>query len=401
MRKDIPISPSNEFTNLFYYTIFLHPLWQEWYNGSQQKDRNQLMLAENKGAFPMTLYNDFLAWLPALAILAVTILFYIGFRIVSIRVIRFILDKLPFDADEDIAAALYRPGRMAIVVFGGYTALASSPLERLAATAFVSNLMASCLVIAFYWILYNFSSTTNVIFSHFFTKSGKKLDPAIGSLFSSFFHALIIFFAVATVLSTWGFNISGFIAGLSIGGLAVSLAAKDSLANIFACLVILMDQPFHVGDWIICNNIEGIVESISFRSTNVRTFTQALVYIPNSLIISTPIQNFTNRDMRRLEMTLGVTYDATRQQLQALVEKITAYLKADPDILDDGITVAFANMGASSLDISIVCYCRHTSYDKYMKSKEKINLELLKLLEETGTSAAYPSTSVYIEKTGV
>lgn len=349
----------------------------------------------------MTLYNDFLAWVPALTILAFTILFYIGFRIVSIRVIRFILDKLPFDADENIASALYRPGRMAIVVFGGYTALANSPLERWAQTAFLTNLMASCMVIAFYWSLYNFSSTTNVIFNHFFTKAGKKLDPAISGLFSSFFHALIIFFAVATVLSTWGFNISGFIAGLSIGGLAVSLAAKDSLANIFACLVILMDQPFHVGDWIICNNIEGIVESISFRSTNVRTFTQALVYIPNSLIISTPIQNFTNRDMRRLEMTLGVTYDATREQLQSLVEKITAYLKADPDILDDGITVAFANMGASSLDISIVCYCRHTSYDKYMKSKEKINLELLKLLEETGTSAAYPSTSVYIEKTGV
>ena len=266
----------------------------------------------------MTLYHDFLAWLPALLILGITVLFYIGFRIVSIRVIRFILDKLPFAADENIAAAVYRPGRMAIAVFGGYTALANSPWERLAQTVFISNSMASLLIIAFYWSLYNFSSTTNVIFTHFFNKSGKKLDPAISGLFSSFFHALILFFALATVLSTWGFNISGFITGLSIGGLAVSLAAKDSLANIFACLVILMDQPFHVGDWIICNNVEGIVESISFRSTNVRTFTQALVYIPNSLIISTPIQNFTNRHMRRLEMTLGVTYDSTRSRCRNL-----------------------------------------------------------------------------------
>lgn len=289
----------------------------------------------------MTFYHDFLAWLPALLILGVTVLFYIGFRIVSIRVIRFILDKLPFAADENIAAAVYRPGRMAIGVFGTYTALANSPWERLAQTAFVSNSVSSLLIIAFYWSLYNFSSTTNVIFNHFFNKSGKKLDPAISGLFSSFFHALILFFALATVLSTWGFNISGFIAGLSIGGLAVSLAAKDSLANIFACLVILMDQPFHVGDWIICNNVEGIVESISFRSTNVRTFTQALVYIPNSLIISTPIQNFTNRHMRRLEMTLGVTYDSTREQMEELVRKITEFLRQDPDIVDEGITVAF------------------------------------------------------------
>lgn len=196
----------------------------------------------------MALYHDFLAWLPTLLILGVTVLFYIGFRIVSIRVIRFILDKLPFAADENIAAAVYRPGRMAIGVFGTYTALANSPWERLAQTVFVSNSVSSLLIIAFYWSLYNFSSTTNVLFNHFFNKSGKKLDPAISGLFSSFFHALILFFALATVLSTWGFNISGFIAGLSIGGLAVSLAAKDSLANIFACLVILMDQPFHVGD---------------------------------------------------------------------------------------------------------------------------------------------------------
>ena len=294
----------------------------------------------------MTLYNDFMAWVPALVILAVTILFYIGFRIVSIRVIRFILDKLPFAADENISAAVYRPGRMAIAVFGGYTALANSPWERLAQTALVSNTVSSLLVIAFYWILYNFSSTTSVLFDHFFSKSGKKLDPAISGLFSSFFHALILFFALATVLSTWGFNISGFIAGLSIGGLAVSLAAKDSLANIFACLVILMDQPFHVGDWIICNNVEGIVESISFRSTNVRTFTQALVYIPNSLIISTPIQNFTNRHMRRLEMTLGVTYDSTREQMEELIRKIREFLQEDPDIVDEGITVAFFGNGS-------------------------------------------------------
>ena len=177
----------------------------------------------------MTLYHDFLAWVPALVILAFTILFYIGFRIVSIRVIRFILDKLPFDADENIAAAVYRPGRMAIAVFGGYSALANSPWEWLARTAFLSNTMASLLFIAFYWSLYNFSSTTNVIFNPFFTKSGKKLDPAISGLFSSFFHALIVFFALATVLSTWGFNISGFIAGLSIGGLAVSVADKNYL----------------------------------------------------------------------------------------------------------------------------------------------------------------------------
>lgn len=347
----------------------------------------------------MTLYETFLNWLPALIVLAITVLFYYGFRVVSVKIIRFALDKLPFNADESIAAAVYRPGRLLIAASGIYGILYSSPYGGYAGFPPIQHLFSSCYIIAVYWILYNCFSSTNYLFHYFFNRKGKAIDPAISGLLSSFFHGLIIFLAFASVLSTWGFNISGFIAGLSIGGLAVSLAAKDSLANFFACLVILTDQPFRIGDWIICNDIEGIVESISFRSTNVRTFTQSLVYIPNSIIINTPIQNFTNRDRRRLEMTLGVTYDTTRQQMQELVKKITYFLREDPDIVNNGISVAFSEMADSSLNISIVCYCRYTSYNEYMKAKEAINLELMKLLEEVGTSAAFPSTSVYVEKT--
>ena len=346
----------------------------------------------------MILYDDIMAWVPCCIALAFTAFFYIGFRIVSEKLIRFILDKLPVDADASIASAVYRPGRLAILAFCLYTALAASPWGALASTSIARNLLSSVMITVFYWVVYNLSRSTNFFFNYFISKKGRKVDPAISGILSSFFHLLIIFFLVASVLSTWGFNISGFIAGLSIGGLAVSLAAKDSLANFFACLVILMDQPFHIGDWIICNDVEGIVESISFRSTNVRTFGKALVYIPNSLIINTPIQNFTNRDRRRINMTLGVTYDSTVEQMQALVEKITNYLKNDPDIFQDDMTVVFSEMAASSLNITIICYSRLTSYNDFMKVQERLNLELMKLMDETGTSAAFPSTSIYVEK---
>ena len=201
------------------------------------------------------------------------------------------------------------------------------------------------------------------------------------------------------MVSVWGFDISGFIAGLSIGGLAFSLAAKDSLSNIFAGIVILVDKPFTVGDWIACNNIEGTVESISFRSTNIRTFPQALVYIPNSLLSTTPIINYSRRGKYRLAITLGVTYSTTGTQMEELVAKIKDFLVNDPDVYKEDLSVNFDNLNASSLDVRIVCYCRTTDFDTYCKSKEKINLALLHIMEEVGTSAAFPSTSVYIEKT--
>ena len=346
----------------------------------------------------MELYEEFLHWLPSLLILGITIFVYIAFRPVSVEIIRFILDKLPLNADEGIATTVYRPGRLVIAATGLYSALNYSPWSRIADLPFIQHTYYSAMAIAFYWIVYNCSTSTSYVFDHVFNKDGKRIDPAIAGIMSSFFHFVILFFAVATVLSTWGFNISGFIAGLSIGGLAVSLAAKDSLANVFACLVILMDQPFHVGDWIICNNIEGVVESISFRSTNVRTFGKALVYIPNAQIINTPIQNFTNRDRRRIDMTLGVTYDTTPEQMKQLVQDIKDYLYNEPDIFQDGQTVAFSELAASSLDIKIYCFTKQTSYHEYMKVREKLNLALMDIVEKNGTSCAFPSTSVYVEK---
>lgn len=240
-------------------------------------------------------------WLPVFVIGAVTVMIYMLFRILSTRVIRFILNKLPDDADQNIATALYKPGRLAIISGGIYLMVQAAPLDVPRIQTFVQHVMASCVIIAFHWVWYNFFSSTNYVFS-FLTKKGKwSLDATLGNFISMCLRILVICFCIAAVVSFWGFDISGFVAGLSIGGLAVSLAAKDSLSNIIACCIIMLDHPFRIGDWIVCNEIEGAVESISFRSTNVRTLAQGLVNIPNSLIISTPIVNYSVRSAAALK----------------------------------------------------------------------------------------------------
>ncbi len=337
-------------------------------------------------------------WLPALTVLAGTVIVYILFRIISVRVIHFILDKLPDDADLNIATALYHPGRMAIVAGGLAGFLQAAPItlgfwEDVAIVFF-----KTLIIIAFYWVLYNFFNSTNYVF-RLLTEKGKwKLDATISNFISILLRLLVIILATASVLSFWSIDISGLIAGLSIGGLAVSLAAKDSLSNIFACCIIMLDHPFRVGDWIVCNDIEGTVESISFRSTNVRTFVQGLVNIPNSMIISTPITNYTNRDRRRIELKLGVTYDTTPEQMEALVQKIRSTLKNLPDVLDENITVAFTELADSSLNVAIVCYTPCLAFTRFYKVREEVNLALLKIMKEVGVSAAFPSQSVYVEK---
>ena len=297
-------------------------------------------------------------WLPVFVIGAVTVMIYMLFRILSTRVIRFILNKLPDDADQNIATALYKPGRLAIISGGIYLMVQAAPLDVPRIQTFVQHVMASCVIIAFHWVWYNFFSSTNYVFS-FLTKKGKwSLDATLGNFISMCLRILVICFCIAAVVSFWGFDISGFVAGLSIGGLAVSLAAKDSLSNIIACCIIMLDHPFRIGDWIVCNEIEGAVESISFRSTNVRTLAQGLVNIPNSLIISTPIVNYSVRERRRIEMTVGVTYDTTSEQMKTLIEDLTEALKNHPQIINQDISVAFTDLADSSLNILIIC---HTS----------------------------------------
>ena len=223
------------------------------------------------------------------------------------------------------------------------------------------------------------------------------LEESLANIVSAFLRFFLAAVALAMIVSEWGYDINGFIAGLSLGGLAISLAAKDSLANVFGSIVIIMDKPFMVGDWISANGIEGTVEKISLRSTSIRTFPQALVYVPNSLLSNTPITNHTKRAKRRIEFNLGVTYATTPEQLQKCVQSIHSFLFEHEGIYQEDMTVTFNSFGDSSLNIFVICYTKTTNYIEFLKLREEINFALLNILSEYGVSAAFPSTSVYFE----
>lgn len=337
-------------------------------------------------------------WFHAIGIFLFFIILCGLFHYVFLKLITFLVDKLPITADADLAKAFDRPARIVILLSGLYAAIGASPLYPLLDNDIAPRLLNTVIIFCGYWIAYNLSDDTNTLFVYILHRFGYEINVSLSNILSTCIHTLLIFLCIASISSAWGFNISGFIAGLSIGGLAISMAAKDSLANIFAGLVIFMDKPFGIGDWIVCNNIEGTVESISFRSTNIRTFPQALVYIPNSLLTNTPVVNYTKRDRRRIEMTIGVTYDTTRQQIEEIVARLEKMLKDNQSLYQDDMSVAFTQMNSSSLDIALVCYSHFTDYNTFVKVKEGINLGIMKILEETGASCAFPSTSVYVEK---
>ncbi len=337
-------------------------------------------------------------WLQPVVIFVGFLVVWGGLHWLFEALLKYLIKKLNLPAGTNLIMAFRIPVRCIIFTIAFCTALNVSPLSYFLVYPVVRNSAHSFLIFCFYWIAYNLSSSTNDLFIYILKRNGVSIDLSLSNILSTCIHTILILLGIASLLGAWDINVSGFVAGLSIGGLAFSLAAKDSLSNIFAGLVILVDKPFKVGDWIICRDIEGTVEKIDFRSTSVRTFPQALVYIPNSIITNTSIVNYSNRESRRINFTLGVTYDTTPQQMEELVSKIHKLLLNDHDILADGLSVAFTNMNSSSLDIDVICFTSCKDYGSYVQVKERINLNIMNILKEIGTSAAFPSTSLYVEK---
>lgn len=231
------------------------------------------------------------------------------------------------------------------------------------------------------------------------TRRHDKNAESIKKLTRISLKGLIASFTAVIVLGEFGYNVNGLITGLGLGGLTLSLAAKDSASNLFSGILLLVERPFEVGDWITCAAAEGTVEDISLRSTRIRTFANTLSVVPNSLICSAPLTNVTRMKMRMKKFTIGVCYDTPRDRLEAVLADLRALLKNDADLVDGTFEVRLCDFAESSIDIMVLYYTHTTEYKKWLVITERINLEILDIVRRDGVSFAFPSRSIYLENT--
>lgn len=336
-------------------------------------------------------------WYPSIAALIIFAIIRYIYKNVVLKILRRVTMATTFAYDEEILEAFEQPINVVILITGIYTAINVSPIDHAASIVFIDRILRSTIVIAFFWGCYNMSDTTHGLMVEVLSRFGIRSEESVSSIISTILRILIVLLGFVTIAKEWNYDISGFVASLGIGSLAVAFAAKDALANVFGSLIIILDKPFQIGDWIMANGIEGTVEKITFRSTCVRTFPQELVYIPNSLLSNTPITNFTRREKRRVDFVLGLTYDTTHSQIVKVIEQIKAYLDQLEDVYSEDISVTFVGYGDSSLNVRIICYTKTGVHSEYLAILEKINLKLMQIMEDCNVSCAFPSTSVYFE----
>ncbi len=221
-------------------------------------------------------------------------------------------------------------------------------------------------------------------------------DDALVPLLDRALKFLIVLAGLLLALQNLGLNITTLLAGVSIGGVAVAFAAQDTIKNLFGSVVIFVDKPFRIGDWIMVDGKDGIVEEIGFRSTRLRTFANSVLILPNGRMADLTIDNMGLRRIRRYNTTLGLQYDTPPEKIEAFVTGLRQVILEHPETVKDAdkMLVYFHGIDASSVNILMNIYFEVPDLPSELRAREELNLSLLRLASELGVEFAFPARSV-------
>jgi len=329
------------------------------------------------------------------------------FTLLLKRIIAHLFTKIIFKAaqktsgqmDDMLVKSMNKPAEFLIVVLGVYISveILQLPSEPTNIDQIARNLVDVLLTFNIGWFCFNSVTLLEHWLNHWAGRTESTLDDQLVPFIRKSLRIFIVFLAILMLVQNLGYSISGLLASLGLGGLAVALAAKDSLSNIFGSLMILLDRPFLIGDWIKAGNLEGTVDEIGFRSTRIRTFAKTQITIPNSALMNMAIDNYSRMPKRRIKLTVGLTYATKPAQMRQAVADIKQMLSEHPAIEQSFFLVNFTDFGASSLDIMIYCFTTSTVWVEYLEARQDVCLKTMDLLENLGLEIAFPSQTLYLE----
>lgn len=299
--------------------------------------------------------------------------------------------------DDDISQVLGGPLQLLFVALGVFFAFQFLGL-RGEFDELGDHLVRSLIAFTIFWALFNVITPLSVLLKRLETILTREM---VVWLITGIKWG-VVFLGAATILQIWGIQVGPILAGLGLFGVAVALGAQDLFRNLIGGLCILIEKRFKVGDWILVDGVvEGTVEHIGFRSTKVRRFDQAPVYVPNQKLSDAAVTNFTAMKYRRIFWKIGLEYRATLDQLKSIRDQIEDYLRtAGPFVQPPAASlfVRYDSFNASSIDLMLYTFTTTTVWGEWLEHKEKLAYRIKEIVEGAGCSFAFPSQSIYIEK---
>ncbi|MBK8035194.1 MAG: mechanosensitive ion channel family protein [Anaerolineae bacterium] len=261
----------------------------------------------------------------------------------------------------------------------------------------VQHLTRTLVIVAFAVMIYRLVASAVYSRNRLLLFTGITIEEALIPFVRTGLQLLILAIGLVIIIQEWGYDVSGLIAGLGLGGLALSLAAQDTLANIFGFTAVVGDRPFVVGEFIKTKDVEGTIEHVGLRSTRVRQINQAVVTVPNSMLASAAVLNWSRLTKRQVDMTLNISYDADAETMQSMLGQIRAYLSDHEKVEPGSVVVYLVNFGSSSMEVLVRCYLTIGDWKEFTATKEGILLEILRIVNQLGLHIAFPRSALYID----
>jgi MscS family membrane protein len=335
--------------------------------------------------------------------LAVLILaaWYLGRAIaaVALRVAKPIAARTTTSLDDRLMEKLRRPLRFAAAL-----ALIAAGIPWLDLTirgsAWAGRGLAALAVVVFVLFLAALSDATAETMRERFEREGHRSGAGGVAVANRVVKVLLAFLALTGVLRAFGFNVTGILAGLGIGGIAVALAAQKTLENLFGGLTLMADKPVRIGDFCRFGDAMGWVEDVGLRSTRVKTLDMTMLSVPNAEFANARIENFAGRTSMRFFTTLNLRYETTPDQMRAVLVGLRKLFIGHPKIAPDMLRIRFVALGAASLDIEINSYVRTGDVGAFYAVREDLLLRIVDIVDGAGTGFAFPSQTIYMARDG-
>lgn len=345
------------------------------------------------------LYIENWKWLALVALLFVAHLFrfIINHIIVHTKKLNLSIYKLSFykhfsqnSVEKPIASVL----ALLLIVTGVH---AISPGEKL--TEILSTLLKVFIIYHLIVLSYHAANALGDAFEEFNSKTESTIDDQLARIVKKTLRVFTVIMGVLIGLQNLGVNVTALLAGLGIGGVALAFAAQDTVSNVFGTITILFDSPFRIGDRILVSGFDGTVEEVGFRSTRIRTLTNSIVTIPNSVIAKENIENLSLRTHFRLRHVFGVEYSTPYEKIDQFCIKIRELLQQNQYVDKDRIIVYFNEYAESSLNIIMICHLKIPETSLDLSEQHLILGQVYHLADSLQIQFAFPSRTLYLQNT--
>ena len=336
-------------------------------------------------------------WLALAAVVLLGLIADLVVRLLTIGFVRRIARRLHPEVDD---AAVRRAVRgLGIVAATLVWLLGLSFLGLpLAAFAILEPAARFALVLSIFWLGWRATDLVGEIIGARATATDTRLDDILVPMLRKTIKVLLVVFAMLNLAPMLGLNLGPLLAAIGVGSFGFAFAFKNSLENLFGSVTVILDRPFHVGDWIVIDGVEGTVETVGLRSTRIRTFYNSLVTMPNANLITTKVDNYGMRKYRRWSTRIGILYGTPVARIDAYCEAIRELVREHPYTRKDYYQVWLNGFGDSALEILVYVFWEAPDWQTELRERHRLMLDMMRVADELGIDFAFPSRTLYLQR---